>query len=215
MGLDLRIGIALLSGVAIGVGVGSLVGSRVGAGDDACAHVAGTTNDPGRPLAEDAARRPVQRVTAAPEALPEPCAQPSASEIRERAALLGCDCPIAHPPGVDDALLPPAVEEWLEQVEAACPTLAQRDHMLDCSEWPCLLAVAMEDRAEGVRRDLAEHLTCGLQGPGMVFVGTVGAPPHFYHAFAIREPAQSEYARREMVRLQDISVPVTYDEEAR
>jgi hypothetical protein len=139
----------------------------------------------------------------------DPVEAPTDMDVLTRANLLGCDCPLPPPADIDPDYLPQGVETWLDDLERRCGTLDGRAISLDCSEWPCMLTVEIEDREETMRDDLTNHLTCGdTDGPQLVHQGSIGSSyDDIHHVFVVRPADVLEYRQREFVRMANLNGP--------
>jgi hypothetical protein len=149
----------------------------------------------------------VQARTGAPEPRPggaPACPQPSRSEVVELAVGAGCDCPMVAPDEVGDEYLEPSVENWLTDLEARCPSFAERASQLDCSEFPCMLYVEYRDYQEAMSEQARSEILCNPNAPDVLelqYKGTAQAGQMLYSVLSVRPAHLRGFERREMVRM--------------
>lgn len=178
-------GIRLAFGLLVGLGCGFVLGrvtTPLGAPPPAPTHP--STKEAKMPLASKA-----PHAGSAPE--------PTTQCIQK-----GCTCPPPPPEQLQAALSEDGVNQWVADLNDSCPGFADRAKVVDCEEFPCLLAVAHAgDGRLSATPNPEETVLCeGEGGLPATFKGNGGGPEGFWFIFAIRPEDVRDYVRGENAR---------------
>jgi len=126
----------------------------------------------------------------------------SAPEPTTQCIQKGCTCPPPPPEQLQAALSEDGVNQWVADLNDSCPGFADRAKVVDCEEFPCLLAVAHAgDGRLSATPNPEETVLCeGEGGLPATFKGNGGGPEGFWFIFAIRPEDVRDYVRGENAR---------------
>lgn len=129
--------------------------------------------------------------------------QASASPVEACIQTHHCDCPPPPPADLEDRYSETAVEAWIRELTAQCPGFADRELVVSCDEFPCLVGISI-DEDDAMKRSPEVDATCGLaaepDAPDLVVVANTSLNDDWYVVFAVRPRGMHDYVTREIGR---------------
>ncbi|MCB9684638.1 MAG: hypothetical protein H6738_04430 [Alphaproteobacteria bacterium] len=118
-----------------------------------------------------------------------------------------CECPPPPPDDLDPRYAEDAVEAWLQSVLERCPDVAERELVVSCETFPCLVGISI-DEDDAMKRHPELDATCGLSAepaaPELVTVANTSLNDDWYVVFAVRPKALNDYLATEMTRAREL-----------